>query len=74
MILQGALRGWFGKGRRRSQEALEILRSQRESNAKRLEAIISRLDGEDQWFIENPHTDEMRCSCGPTTENRSPDP
>jgi hypothetical protein len=61
-ILQSALRGWFNKGRSKQQEALELLRQERENTQKRLDEIVSRLDGEDLWFYEQD-VEELRCAC-----------
>lgn len=52
MILQSAFRGWFSKGRRKAEEALDMLRQDRQETERRLENMISQLDGEDHWFME----------------------
>ena len=55
MILQSAFQNWFHKGRKRTEEALEVLeqlREERERTSRRLQNIISQLDGEDRWFVE----------------------
>lgn len=69
MILQSALRGWSSKGRKQSEEeALESLRREREETQNKLRKIISQLDGEDKWFMENMDQLEKGCSCGAEDE------